>query len=382
MTQVRVPEFEFEVAEISSSHSSAAYTPTIKRFARNLRLESIESPTGSHISTDIVDIEIAPMVVDEMSDAAEVCLEKTERQRALARARNAARRNTATPEQIEQRRALDKERKAAKRINATPEEIEQQRALDKERKAAKRINATPEEIEQRRALDKERKVAKRTNATPEEIEQQRILNRKRNAARRVSATPEEIEQRRALDKERKIAKRTNATPEEIEQQRILNRERNAARRVSAAPEEIEQRRALTREETNIENTDNSKNKLSRARSNKNLEVEWPKPVEFEHKARCLKDFVLNMSMNCLGEDVCSICNIRSFKRERRCVPLAKIPSIELLKVHEDLRGIIPGKQITSHSLSTSGHETVIDFDRLVEEYDKNKGWIFLMFNID
>ena len=87
-------------------------------------------------------------------------------------------------------------------------------------------------------------------------------------------------------------------------------------------------------------------------------------------------------MNCLGEDVCSICNIRSFKRERRCVPLAKIPSIELLKVHEDLRGIIPGKQITSHSLSTSGHETVIDFDRLVEEYDKNKGWIFLMFNID
>ena len=313
MTQVRVPEFEFEVAEISSSHSSAAYTPTIKRFARNLRLESIESPTGSHISTDIVDIEIAPMVVDEMSDAAEVCLEKTERQRALARARNAARRNTATPEQIEQRRALDKERKAAKRINATPEEIEQQRALDKERKAAKR---------------------------------------------------------------------TNATSEEIEQQRILNRKRNAARRVNATPEEIEQRRALTREETNIENTDNSKNKLSRARSNKNLEVEWPKPVEFEHKARCLKDFVLNMSMNCLGEDVCSICNIRSFKRERRCVPLAKIPSIELLKVHEDLRGIIPGKQITSHSLSTSGHETVIDFDRLVEEYDKNKGWIFLMFNID
>ena len=290
MTQVRVPEFEFEVAEISSSHSSAAYTPTIKRFARNLRLESIESPTGSHISTDIVDIEIAPMVVDEMSDAAEVCLEKTERQRALARARN--------------------------------------------------------------------------------------------AARRVSATPEEIEQRRALDKERKAAKRTNATSEEIEQQRILNRKRNAARRVNATPEEIEQRRALTREETNIENTDNSKNKLSRARTNKNLEVEWPKPVEFEHKARCLKDFVLNMSMNCLGEDVCSICNIRSFKRERRCVPLAKIPSIELLKVHEDLRGIIPGKQITSHSLSTSGHETVIDFDRLVEEYDKNKGWIFLMFNID
>ena len=336
MTQVRVPEFEFEVAEISSSHSSAAYTPTIKRFARNLRLESIESPTGSHISTDIVDIEIAPMVVDEMSDAAEVCLEKTERQRALARARNAARRNTATPEQIEQRRALDKERKAAKRINATPEEIEQQH----------------------------------------------ILNRERNAARRVSATPEEIKQRRAFDKERKAAKRTNATPEEIEQQRILNRKRNAARRVSATPEEIEQRRALTREETNIENTDNSKNKLSRARSNKNLEVEWPKPVEFEHKARCLKDFVLNMSMNCLGEDVCSICNIRSFKRERRCVPLAKIPSIELLKVHEDLRGIIPGKQITSHSLSTSGHETVIDFDRLVEEYDKNKGWIFLMFNID
>ena len=47
-----------------------------------------------------------------------------------------------------------------------------------------------------------------------------------------------------------------------------------------------------------------------------------------------------MSMASLAESVCGVCNVRRSKRDLRCVPLDKVPSIELLRAHEDLYKII------------------------------------------
>ncbi|CAF5197773.1 unnamed protein product [Rotaria magnacalcarata] len=46
-------------------------------------------------------------------------------------------------------------------------------------------------------------------------------------------------------------------------------------------------------------------------------------------------------MSSLAESVCGICNTRRYKRDLRHVPLRKIPSIELLKIHPDLHSMIP-----------------------------------------
>ncbi|CAF3612934.1 unnamed protein product, partial [Rotaria socialis] len=51
-----------------------------------------------------------------------------------------------------------------------------------------------------------------------------------------------------------------------------------------------------------------------------------------------------MSMDSLAESVCGICNVRLYKRDLRHVPLSKIPSIELLKIHPDLHSMIQKNQ--------------------------------------
>ena len=53
-----------------------------------------------------------------------------------------------------------------------------------------------------------------------------------------------------------------------------------------------------------------------------------------------------MSMNFLAECTCGICNVRCYKRDMHHVPLNKIPSIELLRVHNDLKHVISVMQET------------------------------------
>ena len=77
-------------------------------------------------------------------------------------------------------------------------------------------------------------------------------------------------------------------------------------------------------------------------------VEWPKAVDIECKTRCLRKFIQQMSMTSLAEGVCGICNVRCSKRDLRCVPLDKVPSIELLRIHEDLHNIINDVQRTKN----------------------------------
>ncbi|CAF5094622.1 unnamed protein product, partial [Rotaria magnacalcarata] len=59
-------------------------------------------------------------------------------------------------------------------------------------------------------------------------------------------------------------------------------------------------------------------------------------------------------MDSLAESVCGICNVRRFKRDLRHVPLSKIPSIELLKIHPDLHSMIPKiQEISSFNANDS-----------------------------
>ena len=54
-----------------------------------------------------------------------------------------------------------------------------------------------------------------------------------------------------------------------------------------------------------------------------------------------------MSMNFLAESTCGICNVRCYQRNMHHVPFNKIPSIELLRVHNDLKHVISVLQETS-----------------------------------
>ena len=73
-----------------------------------------------------------------------------------------------------------------------------------------------------------------------------------------------------------------------------------------------------------------------------LSAEWPKAIDMECKKNCLTRFIQQMSMNSLAEGICGICNVRCSKHNLRCIPLDKVPSIELLRIHEDLYDTITG----------------------------------------
>ena len=83
-----------------------------------------------------------------------------------------------------------------------------------------------------------------------------------------------------------------------------------------------------------------------------------------------------MSMNSLAESVCSICNVRGYQRDFQRVPLAKIPSIELLKVHDDLCGIIPGMQQRNNPISSDKSSNIDSLYLSIAEHGRKAGLDF------
>ncbi|CAF3600903.1 unnamed protein product [Rotaria socialis] len=181
--------------------------------------------------------------------------------------------------------------------------------------------------------------ARRSNA--EEAQQQRATIREINAARRAALTPKEVEQQRSLAVDRSMAKRATATPIEAEEQRVLARERTATRRAARVSEEAKQQQTVAYKTTRRQKTVKQKQTVMKRKPNQDAKVDWPKPVDMDCKINCLKNFIQHMSMDSLAECVCGICNTRRYKRDLRHVPLSKIPSIELLKIHPDLHSMIP-----------------------------------------
>ena len=350
VTQVRASQFNPENDEqqlsqtspmISQATNGISTTPRTKR-----RLYSTENNTNA----DIINVENQLMLARQRISAtrAEILPEEAERQKKLSRERSAARRAALTPEQAEQQRALARERSASRRASLTPGEIEKQRALTRERNATTRATLTSEQAEQQRALTRERNATTRATLTPEQAEQQRTLARERSATTRATLTPEQVEQHRALASARTMAARVTASPIIAEEQRVLARKRIAARRAAYTPEEDEKQLEAARKRSRLQKTLKSRKGVPSTGGLKNIEVEWPKPVDMECKINCMKKFIGQMSMSSLAEGVCGLCNIRCYQRDLRRVPLNKIPSVELLKIPEDLCSVLPRIQRTEN----------------------------------
>ncbi|CAF2150657.1 unnamed protein product [Rotaria magnacalcarata] len=342
LTQVRIPEFnaddnETQPFQVSSTVTTATNEITTPRTKRRLQL----AETYANVQSTTAEYKRMQARERMATKRAETTPEQAERQRMLARERSAARRAVLTPQQAERERTLARERSAARRAALTSDEVEQQRALTREKNAARRAALTSDEVEQQRALTREKNTARRAALTSEEVEQQRSIDREIHAARRATLTPKEVEQQRTLARERSMAKRATATPIEAEEQRVLARERSAARRAARMSEEAEQQQTVAYKTTRLQKTVKRKQTIMKRKPNECAKVDWPKPVDIDCKINCLKNFIQHMSMDSLAESVCGICNVRRYKRDLRHVPLSKVPSIELLKIHPDLHNIIP-----------------------------------------
>ncbi|CAF1507417.1 unnamed protein product, partial [Adineta ricciae] len=219
--------------------------------------------------------------------------------------------------------------------------VENPRTITREKNPTEETTMVLEKVGRQRVLARERSAARRAALSPAQIERQRTLDRERKVATRAAMAPEEIEHQRALARERSMNKRAVASPAESETQRALARERSSARRVTVASESAKQLETSGEELNRAQENVNRKTAATHAKTD-SVEVEWPKPVDLECKITCLKNFIQSMSMNSLEEGICSICNIRCYKRDLRCIPYNKIPSIELLKAHDDIYNIICG----------------------------------------
>jgi hypothetical protein len=333
LTQVRIPQFNLEDDESQPLQESPIVFTITKEILTNRQTKRKDHETENYVNVET---------------------EKVENQRKLARERSTARRAAFTPEQAERQRVLARERSAARRAAFTPEQAERERALARERNAAWRAALTPTEVEQQRSLTREKTSAWRATLTPTEVEQQRSLTREKTSAWRATLTPTDVEQQQILAAERSMAKRATASPNEAEEQRVLARERIAARRTIYTSEKAKQQQAVAGKKSRPQKITKCKQTGMKRKTSRDAEIEWPKPADIECKTNSLKNFIQHMSMNSLEEGVCGICNVRCYKRDLRRVPLSKIPSIELLKVHDDLCGIIPGIQQTNNLYSNDG----------------------------
>ncbi|CAF4234972.1 unnamed protein product [Rotaria magnacalcarata] len=170
-------------------------------------------------------------------------------------------------------------------------------------------------------------------------------------------TLKEAEHQRTLAINRTMAKRATATPIEAEEQRVLARERSAARRAARVSEEVKPQQTVAYKTIRLRKTAKYKQTVMKRKPNQDAKVDWPKPIDMDCKINCLKNFIRHMSMDSLAESVCGICNVRRYKRDLRHVPLSKVPSIELLKIHLDLHNIIPKIQETNSFNSNKAAES-------------------------
>ena len=67
---------------------------------------------------------------------------------------------------------------------------------------------------------------------------------------------------------------------------------------------------------------------------------WSEPIARELKETRLQQFLEQMSMSVLAEATCPVCNIRTLAKYSKTMPVEGIPNIHLLKVSEELKGLI------------------------------------------
>ncbi|CAM4822210.1 unnamed protein product [Rotaria magnacalcarata] len=387
VTTVRIPEFNLADDEQQLLQTSETVFPATSETSLTPRTKRRQYSAENITNTEITNVDNQRILARQRMAAkrAEATQEAVEQQRIHARQRSAARRATMASKEIQQQRTITRERNATTRAALTQEEADRQRTLARERSAARRATMTSEEADRQRTLARERSAARRATMTPEEADRQRTLARKRSAARRAIMTSEEIQQERKTTRARNATTRATLTPKEVEQyrklaaertlvsratvsprvaeeERILARKRSAARRAAYKLEEAEQQREAARRSRHLSKILKNKQRVSKTGVYKNIKVEWPKAIDMECKTNCLKKFIQQMSMSSLAEGVCGICNVRCYKRDLRHVPVNKIPSIELLRTHEDLCNVIPDTQRIKKLYSNEMYNVNNDLD--------------------
>ena len=74
---------------------------------------------------------------------------------------------------------------------------------------------------------------------------------------------------------------------------------------------------------------------------------WPSSIPCELKESCLNRFLQRTSMTAIAETVCAVCNVRAPKNKSKMVAVSKISRIDLLRVTDDLKGLITGNCLSS-----------------------------------
>jgi hypothetical protein len=244
-------------------------------------------------------------------------------------------------EGYDKKRLAARERMASKRVAFTPEDVEKERAITRERMAAKRADSMPEQIEKRRAITRERMASKRLAFTPEEVEKEQAAARQRMAIRRAATAAEEINYQETVNRDILTSESAGSTDVGS------NMERSASAQVGVS-------------RTNHTSTGKKHVEMTMKRVNeKEFQVNWPEQVRHELKIKCLKNLLKEMSMNSLAEGVCGICNRHCYKRDLHCLPLNKIPSVELLTAHNDLQAtLLSTQKVHGFHSEITGESTV------------------------
>ena len=226
-------------------------------------------------------------------------------------------------------------------------------------------------------------VSKRAVATPEQVGKQRTTARERMAARRAIATSEERGKQRITTCERVAPERLVFVTETATERALPNCEATSSEK-GGNTTKVTTTYDFCVDYLDAEGHDQSRDNdghmhegheqlRGKRKKENNMDLEWPEPVPIALKMKCLKNFVKQMSMSSLAEGVCSLCNIRCYRRDLRHVPLRKIPSVHLLKVHNDLHEIILKTQQDRNSSTETGENLIDNVASRCLEHDQNTG---------
>jgi len=179
-----------------------------------------------------------------------------------------------------------------------------------------------------------------------EEQRQNRLQKKRQQARliRMDETEEQHQNRLEKDRERHQSIHINETEEQrrarLEQQRKLSKTNRLKKKF---------------ETQSYENINIDPNNIGTRFS---IDQHWSEPIARELKQTRLQQFLEQMSMSILAEATCAVCNIRTPAKDSKTIPVLRIPNIHLLKVSEELKGVIKHLNEGTRISATNNMETI------------------------
>ena len=252
-------------------------------------------------------------------------------------------------------------------MNETEEQHQNRLKEARERGRSTRMNETEEQRQSRLEEARERSRSSRTNETEEQRESRLEEERERSRSSRTNETEEQRESRLEEARERSRSTRMSETEEQRQNRLDDTRERNRSTRINESEEQrqnrLEQQRKLSKtnrlrkrsEKQSYENTGIDRNSIE---SRLSISQSWPEPIARELKETRLQQFLEQMSMSILAEVTCAVCNVRTPEKDSKTMPVLRIPNIHLLKVSEELKGLIKYLNEGTTISATNNTETI------------------------